>query len=151
MPEACRISSYTYVTNGAFEVPIGLAGADCGSSGSIGMHHLLPFFEENWNSLLGKSSEVDCIGSGIGTCKTFELVELEGVTDLDSVYSAFSLSGMKELLVSTGNAVRLSVLIPGIDFLGVELSEIEIVYESLEDCVGFADMFRSLVSLISSS
>ena len=43
--------------NGAFEDPIGLAGVDCGSSGSIGMLHLvylyvylvyfLPFFEKN--------------------------------------------------------------------------------------------------------
>ena len=48
LPGVCRISSYTYATNGAFEDPIGLAGADCGSSGSIGMLHLchlLPFFE----------------------------------------------------------------------------------------------------------
>ena len=34
--EFCRISSYTYVTNGAFEDPIGLLGVDCGSSGSVG-------------------------------------------------------------------------------------------------------------------
>ena len=45
LPGVCRISSYTYVTNEAFEYPIGLVGADCGSSGSIGMFHLLPFFE----------------------------------------------------------------------------------------------------------
>ena len=52
LPGVCRISSYTYVMNGAFEDPIGLAGVDCGSSGSIGMSHLdvyleylLPFFE----------------------------------------------------------------------------------------------------------
>ena len=55
LPGVCRISSYTYVTNGAFEDPIGLAGVDCGSSGSVGMFHpvilnvylesLLPFFE----------------------------------------------------------------------------------------------------------
>ena len=47
LPGVCRISSYTYVTNGAFEDPIGLAGADCGSSGSTRMLHLshLPFFE----------------------------------------------------------------------------------------------------------
>ena len=45
LPGVCRISSYTYVTNGAFEDPTGLAGVDCGSSGSIGMSHLLPFFE----------------------------------------------------------------------------------------------------------
>ena len=40
-PGVCRISSYTYVMNGAFEDPIGLAGVDCGSSGSIGMSHLV--------------------------------------------------------------------------------------------------------------
>ena len=55
LPGVCRISSYTYVTNGAFEDPIGLAGVGCGFSGSIGMFHLvilnmyleylLPFFE----------------------------------------------------------------------------------------------------------
>ena len=41
LPGVCRISSYTYVTNGAFEDPIGLAGVDCGSSGSIGMLYLV--------------------------------------------------------------------------------------------------------------
>ena len=45
LPGVCRISSYTYVMNGAFEDPIGLAGVDCGSSRSKGMSHLLPFFE----------------------------------------------------------------------------------------------------------
>ena len=55
LPGVCRISSYTYVMNGAFEDPIGLAGVDCGFSGSVGMSHLvylnvnveslLPFFE----------------------------------------------------------------------------------------------------------
>ena len=55
LPGVCRINSYTYVTNGAFEDPIGLAGVDCGSSVSVGMSHLvylnvylesrLPFFE----------------------------------------------------------------------------------------------------------
>ena len=55
LPGVCRISSYTYVTNGAFEDLIGLAGVDCGSSVSVGMFHLvylnvyleslLPFFE----------------------------------------------------------------------------------------------------------
>ena len=46
--EFVEFSSYTYVTNGAFEDPIGLLGVDCGSSGSVGMLHLeslLPFFE----------------------------------------------------------------------------------------------------------
>ena len=41
-------------------------------------------------------------------------------------------------------------MIPGIDFLVVELSGIEIVLESLEDCVGLSDTVRSLYSLISS-
>ena len=41
-------------------------------------------------------------------------------------------------------------MIPGIDFLVAELSEIEIVLESLEDCVCLSDMVRSLFSLISS-
>ena len=44
LPGVCRISSHTYVMNGAFEDPIGLAGVDCGSSGSVGMSYL-PFFE----------------------------------------------------------------------------------------------------------
>ena len=58
---------------------------------------------------------------------------------------------MKDMSVSTGNAVGLSVLIPEIDFLGLELSEIEIVLESLGDCMCFSDMVESLFSLISSS
>ena len=55
LPGVCGISSYTYVMNGAFEDPIGLAGVDCGSSVSVGMLHLVylnvyleslhPFFE----------------------------------------------------------------------------------------------------------
>ena len=56
----------------------------------------------------------------------------------------------KEMSVSTGNVVELSSLVPEIDFLKVELLEIEIVLESLVDCGGFDDMFRSLISLISS-
>ena len=39
LPGVCRISSYTYVMNGAFGDPIGLLGVDCGSSGSDGMFH----------------------------------------------------------------------------------------------------------------
>ena len=42
-------------------------------------------------------------------------------------------------------------MIPEIDFLGLELSEIEIVLKSLDDCVCFSDMVESLFSLISSS
>ena len=41
-------------------------------------------------------------------------------------------------------------MIPGIDFFVVELSEIEIVLKSLEDCVCLSDTVRSLYSLISS-
>ena len=46
--------------------------------------------------------------------------------------------------------VVIPVLIPGLDSLVAELSEIEIVLESLEDCVGAVDTVRSLFSLISS-
>ena len=56
--------------------------------------------------------------------------------------------------VSAGNVLGvlgISAMIPGIDFLVVELSEIKMVLESLEDCVCFSDMVRSLFSLISSS
>ena len=56
LPGVCRISSYTNVMNGAFEDPIGLAGVDCGSSGSVGtlhLSHLLPFFKQNVYSSLG--------------------------------------------------------------------------------------------------
>ena len=42
------------------------------------------------------------------------------------------------------------VMIPGLDSLVVELSGIEIVLGSLEDCVGAVDTVRSLFSLISS-
>ena len=45
----------------------------------------------------------------------------------------------------------MSALVPGVAFPIVELSEVAIVQESLVDCGGFADMFRSLVSLISLS
>ena len=53
--------------------------------------------------------------------------------------------------VSICNAVWMPSLVPEIDFLGVELSEIEIVLESLVDCEGFAHMVKSLNSLISLS
>ena len=42
------------------------------------------------------------------------------------------------------------VVILGLDSLVAELSEIEIVLESLEDCVCLSDMVRSLYSVISS-
>ena len=41
-------------------------------------------------------------------------------------------------------------MIPGVDFLVVELSEMETVLESLEDCVCLSDTVRSLYSVISS-
>ena len=69
-----------------------------------------------------------------------------GITDLlllDCTSEASATS------VSTGNVLGVSAMIPGIDFLGVELSEIEIILESLEDCVCFSDMVESLFSLIS--
>ena len=46
--------------------------------------------------------------------------------------------------VSTCNAIGLPFLVPGIDFFVVELPEIEIVEESLVDCVCFADTVISL-------
>ena len=58
---------------------------------------------------------------------------------------------MKEMSVSTCNAVGLPSLVPGVDLLVVELSEIEIVLESLGDCVCFADMVKPLKTAISSS
>ena len=64
LPGTCRIRFHTYVTNGASEDPIGLAGVDCGSSGSAGMLHLsylLPFFEENWISSIGTYLKVNLI------------------------------------------------------------------------------------------
>ena len=42
-------------------------------------------------------------------------------------------------------------LVPEIDFLNVELLEIEIALESLVDCGCFTDTFKSPVSVISSS
>ena len=91
---------------------------------------------------------MDWIGSGIETCKTFEL---KGVTDLLLLSSCISPSVSKEMLVSTCNAVGLRSLVPVVDFLAVELSEIEIVLESLVDCVCFANMVKSLKTAISSS
>ena len=68
-----------------------------------------------------------------------------GITDL-LLLDSFSATS-----VSTGNVVGVSAMIPEIiDFLGVELSEIEIVLEYLEDCICFSDTVRSLFSLISS-
>ena len=89
-----------------------------------------------------------------------------GITDLLLLGCTWISSGVSVMSVSTGNVLGVSVtsvstgnvlgvlgvsvLIPGIDFLVVELSEIEIVLESLEDCVGAVDTVGSLFSLISS-
>ena len=64
--------------------------------------------------------------------------------DLDSVSVA------KDTLVSAGNAVTLSVLVPGVDFLKLELPGIEIVVGSLIDCECFEDTAETSVSLNSS-
>ena len=69
---------------------------------------------------------------------------------------AWTSVGITDLLLldwvsgSTCNAVGMPSLVPEIEFLGVECSEIEIVLESLVDYVCFADMVKSLKSLISS-
>ena len=74
-----------------------------------------------------------------------------GITDLiDCVWIS---SGISATSVSTLNVVGVfgvSVMIPAMDSLVAELSEIEIVLESLEDCVCLSDTVRSLFSLISS-
>ena len=41
--------------------------------------------------------------------------------------------------------------VPGVELLVVEFSEIEIVEESLVDCMCFSDTIKSLISPISSS
>ena len=41
--------------------------------------------------------------------------------------------------------------VPGVELLVVEFSEIEIVDESLVDCMCFSDTVKSLISVISSS
>ena len=78
-----------------------------------------------------------------------------GITDLFDC--AWISSGFSATSVFTENVVGvlgLSALIPGMipgmDSLVAELSEIEIVLESLEDCVGAVDMVRSLKDAISS-
>ena len=69
------------------------------------------------------------------TCKTLEL-SLKGVTDLLLLNCGFSPFAVKEMSVSTCNAVGLSSLVPEIDSLKVEFLEIVIVLESLVDlCV----------------
>ena len=74
-----------------------------------------------------------------------------GIRDLLLLKCTWISSGASVTSVSTGNVVGVSAMIPEIDFLGVELSEIEIVLESLEDCMCFSDMVGSLFSLISST
>ena len=64
--------------------------------------------------------------------------------DLDLVSVA------KDTFVSTGNAVGSSAFVPVVDFLKLELPEIEIVVGSLVDCECFKNMAGSLISLISS-
>ena len=88
-----------------------------------------------------------------------------GITDLFDC--AWISSGISVTSVSTGNVVGVlgvfgvfgvSIMIPGVipgmipgmDSLVAELSEIEIVLESLEDCVVAVDTVGFLISLISS-
>ena len=82
-----------------------------------------------------------------------------GITDLfDCAWISSGISaGIAVTSVSTGNVVGVlgvSVMIlgviPGMDFLVAELSEMEIVLKSLEDCVGAVDTVRSLKNAISS-
>ena len=61
-----------------------------------------------------------------------------------------SVSSENVVGVSVMIPVVIPVMIPGSDFLVAELSGIEIVLESLKDCVGAVDTVRSLFSLISS-
>ena len=77
-----------------------------------------------------------------------------GITDLFNC--AWISPGISAESVSTGNvvgvlgvSVMIPGMIPGMDSLVAELSEIEIVLESLEDCVCLSDMVRSLFSLTS--
>ena len=79
-----------------------------------------------------------------------------GITDLlllDCAWisaEAFVTSVSTENVIGVLGELGVSTMIPGIDFLVAELSEIEIVLESLKDCVYFSDTVRSLFSLISS-
>ena len=82
-----------------------------------------------------------------------------GITDLfNCIWISSGISaGIAVTSVSTENvvgvlgvSVMILEVIPGIDSLVVELSEIEIVWESLEDCVCLSDTVRSLYSVISS-
>ena len=64
--------------------------------------------------------------------------------DLDSVSVA------KDTLDSAGDAVEISELVPGVDFLKLELPGLVIVVGSLVDCECFEDTVGSPISLISS-
>ena len=76
---------------------------------------------------------------------------MKGITDL-LLLNYLSVCISPSLSKDTPLLLVLAVsLVPEIDFFKVELFEIEIVLKSLVDCRGFADMFKSLVSLISSS
>ena len=110
----------------------------------------------NWNASSFLSSPflwVECVffawkSSESKSCRTVRAWSSVGITDLLLLNSP---SVLEEILVSTCNAVGLPTLVPVVDFLVVELSEIEIVLESLVDCVCFADMIKSLKTAISSS
>ena len=69
-----------------------------------------------------------------------------GITDLLLLNCTWTSSGASVTSISTRNVVGVSAMIPEMDFLGVELSEIEIVLESREDCVCFSDTVESLFS-----
>ena len=71
-----------------------------------------------------------------------------GITDLLLLDCT---SGASATSVSAESVLGVSAMIPEIDFLGLELSEIEIVLESLEDCMCLSDTVESLFSLISLS
>ena len=58
--------------------------------------------------------------------------------------------GMLGVFGVLGVSVMILGVITGMDSLVAELSEIEIVLESLEDCICLSDTVRSLFSLISS-
>ena len=86
-----------------------------------------------------------------------------GITDLfDCSWISSGVSaGIAVTSVSTENVVGvlgvsavipglIPEMIPGLDFLVAELSGIEIVLESLKDCVGAVDMAEPLISLNSS-
>ena len=97
-----------------------------------------------------KPFSMKCIGSGR---ESWIYWTLKGITDLLLLNCSFgwiSLFLSKEVLISIGNAVDLPFLVPGTVFPKIEFFEIIRSLESLVDCCGFADTFRSLVSLISS-